>query len=167
MPGSVDHCWTTPSVCTDGDFDPFERHSYSPISDWWYRVDIEIWGPAICHACPAVSITSKDFTRFQIVLQNPPVKLEIQCAFIHSPINCICKIDFLWSILPVTISIVFHWHCSKNGSVWQTHSICNAYFIQHSFSLHHPLHVFWVHVLLIITLLLFRVDVLKFSRYTV
>ena len=74
-----------------------------PISDWWHRAYIEIWGPAICHACPAVSITFKDFTRFQMVLQNPYVKLAIQCTFIHSPINCICDIDFLWSIFPVTI----------------------------------------------------------------
>ena len=93
MPGRVDHCWTTPGVCTNGDFEPSQRHSYSPISDWWHRVYIEYGGPAICHACPTVSITSKDFTRFQIVLQNPSVKLEIQCAFIHLPINCICNIS--------------------------------------------------------------------------
>ena len=62
-----------------------------------------VWGQSTCHACPAVSITFKDFTRFRIVLQNPYMKLEIQCAFIHSPINCICDIDFLWSIFLVTI----------------------------------------------------------------
>ena len=83
MPGSVDHCWTTPSVCTNGDCDLLQRHSYSPISDWWHRVYIEIWGPAIYHACPTVSITHKDFTRCQIVLHNPSVELEIQRAFIH------------------------------------------------------------------------------------
>ena len=83
MPGSVHHCWTTPSVCTNGDCDLLQRHSYSPISDWWHRVYIEIWGPAIYHACPTVSITHKDFTRCRIVLHNPSVKLEIQCAFIH------------------------------------------------------------------------------------
>ena len=82
---------------------PLQRHSYSPISDWWHRVYIEIWGPATCHACPAVSITFKDFTRFQIVLRNPYVKLETQCAFIHSPIHCFWDIDFLWSIFPVMI----------------------------------------------------------------
>ena len=49
----ADHYWTTPSVCTKGDFD----------------------------------------TRFW----NPHVKLAIQCTLIHSPINCICDIDFLWS----------------------------------------------------------------------
>ena len=74
-----------------------------PIGDWWHRVYIEIWERAFCNACPAVSITFKDFTRFQIVLQNPYVKLAIQCALIHSPINCICDINFLWSIFPVTI----------------------------------------------------------------
>ena len=46
MPGSIDHCWTTPSLCTNGGFDPLQRHPYSPISDWWHRVYIEIWGPA-------------------------------------------------------------------------------------------------------------------------
>ena len=80
-------------MCTDEDFEPLQRHSYSPIRDWWHRVYIEIWGPAICHACPTVSITPKDLTRFQIVLRNPSVKLEIQCAFIHLPINCICNIS--------------------------------------------------------------------------
>ena len=103
MPGSVDHCWTIPSVCTNGDFGPLQRHSYSPISDWWHRVYIEIWGPAIYHACPTVSITFKDFTRYQLVLHNPSVNLEILCAFIQSPINCIRNTDFLWSIFPVTI----------------------------------------------------------------
>ena len=103
MPESVDHRWTTPSVGTKGDFDLLQRYSYSPISDWWHNVYIEIWGPAICHAYPAVSITSKDFTRFQIFFRNPSVKLEIQCAFIYSPVNCICNIDFLWSIFPGTI----------------------------------------------------------------
>ena len=70
-------------VCTNGDCDLLQRHSYSLISDWWHRVYIEIWGPAIYHACPTVSITHKDFTRCQIALHNPSVKLEIQCAFIH------------------------------------------------------------------------------------
>ena len=83
MPGNVDHCWTTPSVCTNGDCDPLQRHSYSPISDWWHRLYIEIWGPAIYRAWPKVSITHKDFTRCQIVLHNPSVKLAIQCAFTH------------------------------------------------------------------------------------
>ena len=45
MPGSVDHCWTTPSLCTNGGFDPLQRHPYSPIRDWWRKVYIEIWGP--------------------------------------------------------------------------------------------------------------------------
>ena len=101
MPVSVDHCWTTPSVCINGDFDPLQRHSYSPISDWWHRVYIEIWGPAICHTCPTVSITFKDFTRFQIVSQNPSVKLEIQCAFVHSLINCICIYLSRYSLISI------------------------------------------------------------------
>ena len=42
----------------------------------------------------------------------------------------------------------------------------NAYFIQHSYFLHHPLHVFWAIVLVTIILLLFWVDVLKFSKYS-
>ena len=103
MPVRVDHCWITPTVCTSGDFDPLQRHSYSPRSDWWHRVYIEIWGSTIFHTCPAVSITSNDFTMFQIVLRNPSLKLEIHFAVIHSTINCIFNIDFLWSIFPVTI----------------------------------------------------------------
>ena len=39
--------------------------------------------------------------------------------------------------------------------------MCIAYFIQNSFFLHHPLHVFWAIVLLTIILLHFWVDVLK------
>ena len=96
MPGRVDHCWTTPGVCTTGDFEPSQRHSYYK----WLVAQGLYWnrgggggGAAICHACPTVSITSKDFTRFQIVLQNPSVKLEIQCAFIHLPINYIRNIS--------------------------------------------------------------------------
>ena len=60
---------------------------------------------SICHAYSTVSITSKEFTKFQIVLRtwNPSVKLERHCASIRSPINGICNIDFLWSKFPVTI----------------------------------------------------------------
>ena len=43
----------------------------------------------------------------------------------------------------------------------------NAYFIQDSYFLHHALHVFWAIVFVTIILLLFWVDVLKFSRYIV
>ena len=39
---------------------------------------------------------------------------------------------FLWQC-----STVCHWCSSKNGSVWQAHSMYNAYFIQYSFSLYH------------------------------
>ena len=69
-------------------------------------VYIEIWGPAICHACPAVSITFKDFTRFQIVLRNPyDVKLATQCAVCLHPLTNKLHLwyDFLWSIFPLTI----------------------------------------------------------------
>ena len=41
MPMSVDHCWTTPYFCTNGDVDLLQRHSYSPISDWWHRFILE------------------------------------------------------------------------------------------------------------------------------
>ena len=105
MSMSVDHCWTTPYLCTNGDVDLLQRHSYSPISDWWHRFILKCGTSSICHAYSTVSITSKEFTKFQIVLRtwNPSVKLEIYCAFIRSPINCICNIDFLWSKFPVAI----------------------------------------------------------------
>ena len=97
---------------------------------------------SICHAYSTVSITSKEFTKFQIVLRtwNPSVKLEIHCAFIRSAINCICNIDFLWSKFPVAIlySLSSKVKLFKGWGVWQTHSMYNAYFIQHSFYLHHP-----------------------------
>ena len=119
MPGSVDQCWTIPNVyqCV-----PLQRHSYSPIRDWWHSLGL-YWnmGQAICHACRAVSIIFKDFTRFQIVVQNPYVKLAIQCAFIHSVINCICDIDFPYSIFPVTIfyslslTLFKEWECLANS----------------------------------------------------
>ena len=51
------------------------------------------------------------------------MKLEIHCAFIHSPINCIHNIDFLWSKLPVTIlynlsskvKLFKGWECLTNS----------------------------------------------------
>ena len=100
-----------------------QRHMYSS------RFSVLIYPlPRICIA---------DF-RFQIVLQNPSWKLEIYCAFIRSTMNCICNIDLLWSKFAVTVLhslslILFKWWC-----VWQAQSIYNSYFIQHSFSLHHP-----------------------------
>ena len=95
------------------------------------------------------------------------MKLEINCPFIRTLITCICNIDcseanFLWQYCTV-----YHWYCSKDGSVWQAHSMYNAYFIQNPFFLHHPLQVFWAIVLLTIMLLHFWGDVLKFSRYIV
>ena len=38
---------------------------------------LKYWASSICHACPTVIITSKDFTGFQIIWLNPPVELEI------------------------------------------------------------------------------------------
>ena len=161
MPGSVDHCWITSSVCTNGDFDPLCKGIH--ISDWWHRVYIEIWGTATCHARPAVSITFKDSARFQIVLQNPYMKLAVEYAFIHSPINCICDIDFLWSTFPVAIVYSLSTILLQK---WEgLASSFNAYFIQNSYSLYHSLHVFWAIVLLTIILLHFMVYVLKLSRY--
>ena len=145
---------------------PLQRQSYSPISDCWHRVCIEIRGQATCLACPAVSITFKDFTWFQIVLRNPYVKLAMQRAFIHSPINCICDIYFLWSIFPVTIFyslslMLFNkWECLTSSF-----SICLFYLA--FLLLASPPPCVWAIVLLTIILLLFRVYVLKFSRYIV
>ena len=167
MPGSVDHCWTTPSVCTNGDFDTLVKAFI--FTNKWLVAQGLYWnmGPATCHACPAVSITFKDFTRFQIVSRNPYEKLAMQCAFIHSPINFKCNIDFLWSIFPVTIFYILSLMLFKEWECLAINLICNAYFIQNSISLHQPLHMFWAIVLLTITLLLFRVYVLKFSIYIV
>ena len=146
---------------------PLQRNSYSPISDWWHRVYIEIWGPATCHACPAVSITFKDFTRFQIVLRNRYVKLAIQCAFIHSPINCIWYIDFFWSIFPVTIfyslalMLFKEWECLASSFTMQC-LFYPAFLLLASPSpcvlSHCPSHYYPVAL---------RVYVLKFSRYIV
>ena len=137
MPGSVDYCRTTPSLCTNGDFDLLQRHPYSPISDWWHRVYMCILiheGKFHLSPLSAVSIASKDFTRFQIVSWNPSMKLEINCAFIRSPLNCISNTDMLQNKFPVTILMLF------KGWEFLT-ATYNAYFIEHSFSLHHPLHV--------------------------
>ena len=122
---SVAHCWTTPNLCTNGDVDLLQRHSYSPISDWWHRFILEYGDSSICHAYSTVSITSKEFIKFQIVLRtwNPSVKLESHCAFIRSPINSICNIDFLWSKFPVTIlyslsskvKLFKGWECLANS----------------------------------------------------
>ena len=97
---------------------------------------------SICHAYSTVSITSKEFTKFQIVLRtlNPSVKLERHCAFIRSPINCICNIDFLWSKFPVTIlyslsskvKLFEGWECLTNSFNVQ------RLFYPASLYLHHP-----------------------------
>ena len=123
MSMSVDHCWTTPNLCTNGDVDLLQRHSYSPISGTGFYWNV--WTSFICHAYSTVGITSKDFTKFQIVLWtwNPSVKLEIHCAFIRSPINSICNIDFLWSKFPVAIlyslsskvKLFKGWECLTNS----------------------------------------------------
>ena len=138
------------------------------ISDWWHRVYIEILGPAIYHACPTVSITFKDFTRCQIVLRNPSVKLRIQCLFIHSPINCICNTDFLWSIFSCDNILQFVTDVVQIMGVFDKLIQCTM-LISSSITSPCiiPLHVFWTIVLLSIILLLFRIDVLKFSRYKV
>ena len=52
--------------------------------------------------------------------------------------NCICNTDFLWSIFPVTIFYSLSVMLFIERSVWQARSMYNAYFIQHSFALHHP-----------------------------
>ena len=54
-----------------------------------------------------VSIASMDFTRFQIVSWNPSMKLEINCAFISSSLNCISNTDMLQNKFPVTILMLF------------------------------------------------------------
>ena len=112
MPGSVDYCRTTPSLCTNEDFDPLQSHPYSPISPscWWHRVYmcILIHGGKF-HLSPlsAVSIASMDFTRFQIVSWNPSMKLEINCASISSSLNCISNTDMFQNKFPVTILMLF------------------------------------------------------------
>ena len=169
MPGSVDHCWTTPSVCTNGDCDLLQRHSYSPISDWWHRVYIEIWGPAIHHACPTVSITHKDFTRCQIVLHNPSVKLEIQCAFIH-PFTNKLHLRYWLPLKHISCDNILQF---VTYVVQRMGMLCSLiqYIILILSSISspciNPLLVFWAIVLLTTILLLFRIDLLKFSRYIV
>ena len=169
MPRSVDHCWTTPSVCTNGDCDLLQRHSYSPISDWWHRVYIEIWGPAIYHACPTVSITHKDFTRCQIVLHNPSVKLEIQCAFIH-PFTNKLHLRYWLPLKHISCDNILQF---VTYVVQRMGMFCKLiqYIILILSSISSPciipLLVFWAIVLLTTILLLFRIDLLKFSRYIV
>ena len=159
MPGSVDHCWNTPSLCTNGDFDPLQTYSYSSINEWWHSVYIEIWGPAICRACPTVSITPKDFTWSQIVLRNPSLRLEIHYAFIRSPIYSICNIDLLWSKFPVTIfyslslMLFKEWECLASSFNVQCLFYPPPCILSHCPSHYHPV--------------TFRVDVLRFSRYIV
>ena len=168
MSGNVDHYWTTPNERTNGDFDPLQRHSYSPKNDWWHSVYIEIWGPAICHACPTVSITSKDFTRCQIVLHNPSVNVrDTVCLHPFTKITAFVimtssEAHFLWQYFTVC-----HWCCSKNG-VFGKLVQCTMLILS---SIHSPciilIHMFWAIVLLTIILLLFRINMLKFSRYIV
>ena len=125
---------------------------------------------SICHAYSTVSITSKEFTKLQIVLRtwNPSVKLEIHCAFIRSPINCICNIDFLWSKFPVTILYSLSSKVIQRMGVFDKLIQCTMPILSSIPSTCIiPRHLFWAIVLLIIIRLLFRVDVLKFCRYMV
>ena len=126
---------------------------------------------SICHAYSTVSITSKEFTKFQIVLRtwNPSVKLERHCASIRSPINCIYNIDFLWSKFSVTIlyslsskvKLFKGWEC-----------LTNSFNVQCLFYPAFPLlasspSICFEPLSFLLILLLFRVDVLKFCRYMV
>ena len=125
---------------------------------------------SICHTYSTVSITSKEFTKFQIVLRtwNPSVKLEIHCAFIRSPINCICNTDFLWSKFPVAILYSLSSKVIQRMGVFDKLIQCTMPILSSIPSTCIILlHLFWAIVLLIIILLLFRVDVLKFCRYMV
>ena len=95
MPMSVDHCWTTHNLCTNGDVDLLQRHLYSPISDWWHRFMLE-YGDQL-HL-------SRLFNSQHLIygihkISNSLANLKSIC----SPINCICNIDFLWSKFPVKI----------------------------------------------------------------
>ena len=117
----------------------------------------------ICHTytCPTDSITLKDFTRFQIVLWNPSMGLEINYAFTRSWINCI--VIFTYSIVNYRWhynTVCHRWH-SKDGSVWQTH--CTRPILSsNSFPCIISLHVFCATVLVALLLLLFRVDALRY-----
>ena len=156
-------------VCTNGDCDLLQRHSYSPISDLWHRVYIEIWGPAIYHACPTVSITHKDFTMCQIVLHNPSVKLEIQFAFIH-PFTNKLHLRYWLPLKHISCDNILQF---VTYVVQRMGMFCKLiqYMILILSSISSPciipLLVFWAIVLLATILLLFRIDLLKFSRYIV
>ena len=169
MPGSVDHCWTTPSVRPNGDCDLLQRHSYSPISYWWYRVYIEIWGPAIYHARPTVCITHKDFTRCQIVLHNPSVKLEIQCAFIH-PFTNKLHLRYWLPLKHISCDNILQfvtYVAQRMGMFCKLIQYIILILSSISPPCITPLLVFWAIVLLTTILLLFRIDLLKFAKYIV
>ena len=166
---SVDHCWTTPNLCTNGDVDLAKAFIFT--NKWLVaQVYTQIWGPAPFVRLIQQSALSKEFTKFQIVLRtwNPSVKLEIHCAFIRSPINCICNIDFLWSKFPVTILYSLSSKVIEMMGVFDKLIQCPMPILSSIPSTCiTPLHLFWAIVLLTIILLLFSVDVLKFCRYMV
>ena len=60
-----------------------------------------------------------------------------KCAFICAPIKCNWKMYSSWrSKFPMTILYILSLMLSKDGSVWQVHSVYDAYFIQQSFFSH-------------------------------
>ena len=139
MPVSVDHCWTTPSLCSNGGGNPLQKHSYSSISDCWHMFILKYVGQLhLSH----LSI-SQHYIQGIHKVSNSLVNMKSICVFrdivptfahqYTSFVTVTCSEEhFLWQYC--TICACY----SKDGSVWQAYSIYNVYFIQHSLSLHHP-----------------------------
>ena len=168
MPMSVDHCWTIPNLCTNGDVDLLQRHSYSPISDWWHRFILKYEDQL--HLLRLFNSQHYIYGIHKISnsLANLKSICEIHCAFVRSPINCICNIDFLWSTFPVAILYSLSSKVIQRMGVFDKLIQCTMPILSSIPSTCIiPLHLFWAIVLLTIILLLFRVDVPKFFRYIV
>ena len=77
MPRNVEYCWTTPYI--------------------------EICGQLHLSRLSNSQHYPQGLQNVSIFLRNPSAKLEINCAFTHLPINCICNIDLLRSKFHVAI----------------------------------------------------------------
>ena len=104
MPGSVNHCWTTPSVCTNGDFDPLQRYSCSSISDWWHSVYIEIFGQPFVSlvqqsASPPRTSLHKVSNSLAKCLHPATTKLRLQYWLALKQISCDNILQFVTDVV--------------------------------------------------------------------
>ena len=169
MPGIVDHCWTTPSICTNGNFDTHPHLAKAFIfTNKWLMAQGLYWNKGVIHLSCLSS--SQHYLQRLHKVSNSLAKSVCEVSdtvCLHSLTNKL----HLWYWLPLK-------HISCDNILQFVTDIVQRmgvfgkllrYAMPISSSIPspvpHPLHAFWAIVLITITLFLFRLYVFKFSRY--